>query len=98
MEKDVLNIPSFGCLVKYFVLVFVLIFLDMFFGHSFLMSTKRSTILEIRVETFTEKVFPDFGFAIHDPNHKFLFRKKTKIMLYLQITLQFLKKANKKWT
>ena len=51
----------------------------MFFGHSFLMSTKRSTILETRVETFTEKVFPDFGFAIHDPNHKFYSGKKLKL-------------------
>lgn len=47
--------------------------------------TKTSTTLEIlakvKVGIFAEENFSEFSFAIHDPIHKNLFRKKLKSIL-----------------
>ena len=52
-------------------------------GHSFLMSTKRRTTLEIlaklKIEIFPPEHFSEFSFAIHLPAHRNLFLEHTKI-------------------
>ena len=74
-KKDALKIPSFGCIVEHFVLVFILI--SGIWQPRFSRFTLWTFIFNVNKTKHylgTEN-FAKLGFAIHDPTHKYLFQK-----------------------
>ena len=85
MEKNVLNMPSYGCMVEHFVLVFILICFTAFGNLDFLDLPCVALILNVYKKNYHLRIFgkingrnffAEFIFAIHDPTQRNLFWKK----------------------
>ena len=104
MEKNVLNMPSYGCMVEHFVLVFILICFTAFGNLDFLDLPCVALILNVYKKNYHLRIFgkingrnffAEFIFAIHDPTQRNLFWKKKSFPYKKR---WFFRKTYKKWT